>query len=109
MHMDTSDEWIFSRSGIKERRFVNDGESTSDLAIPAVENALSDAKMSKEDIDFIIFSTAHPDHYIPGSGCILQDKMSFPNIGALDIRSQCAGFIYGLSIADQYIRSGEYN
>ena len=109
MHMDTSDEWISSRSGIKERRFVNGGESTSDLAIPAVENALSDAGISKEDIDFIIFSTAHPDHYIPGSGCILQDKMSFPNIGALDIRAQCAGFVYGLSVADQYIRSGEYN
>ena len=109
MHMDTSDEWISSRSGIKERRYVKPGESTTDLAVPAVENALLDANLSREDIDFIIFSTAHPDHYIPGCGCILQDKMSFPNIGALDIRSQCAGFVYGLSVADQYIRSGEYD
>ena len=111
--MDTSDEWIYERSGIKERRVVNhhesDGVGPCDLAIPAVEEALVMANLKKEDIDFIIFSTAMPDYFLPGSGCLLQDKMGFPLIGALDIRSQCAGFIYGLSVADQYIKTGTYN
>ena len=111
--MDTSDEWIFERSGIKERRIVEhqekDGIGPSDLAIPAVEDALKMANLGKEDIDFILFSTAMPDYFLPGSGCFLQEKMGFPLIGALDIRAQCAGFIYGLSVADQYVKSGTYN
>ena len=67
------------------------------------------ASLNKEDIDLIIFSTAMPDYFLPGSGCLLQEKMGFPLIGALDIRVQCAGFIYGLSVADQFIKSGTYN
>ena len=104
--MDTSDEWIKERTGIEERRFAKDGEGPSDLAIPAVNMALDDAKINKEDIDLIIFGTISSDFYIPGSGCLLQDKMSFPTIGALDIRAACSGFIYGLSVADQYIKAG---
>ena len=111
-YMDTSDEWIQERSGIKERRVVErvetNGVGPAELAIPAVLDALKTANLSKEDIDFIIFSTAMPDYFLPGSGCLLQDKMDFPTIGALDIRAQCAGFIYGLDIADQYIKSGRY-
>ena len=112
-YMDTSDQWIQERSGIKERRVVDrdefDGIGPADLAIPAVEQALKMANLEKEDIDLIIFSTAMPDYFLPGSGCLLQEKMGFPTIGALDIRVQCAGFIYGLDIADQYIKSGRHN
>ena len=106
--MDTSDEWITDRTGIKERRYADEGVGPSDLAIPAVEKALNRSGLDKNDIDLIIFSTISPDYYLPGVGCILQHKMSFPNIGALDIRAACSGFIYGLSIADQYIKSGTF-
>ena len=106
--MDTSDEWIIERTGIKERRYADEGVGPSDLAIPAVEKALNQSGLDKKDIDLIIFATISPDYYLPGVGCILQHKMSFPNIGALDIRAACTGFIYGLSIADQYIKSGTY-
>ena len=107
--MDTSDEWIVERTGIKERRYADEGVGPSDLAIPAVEDALLDAKVTKEDIDLIVFATISSDYYIPGSGCLLQDKMGFPNIGAFDIKTSCAGFIYGLSMADQYIKSGTFS
>ncbi|UCH62319.1 MAG: ketoacyl-ACP synthase III [Fidelibacterota bacterium] len=106
--MDTSDEWIQERTGIQTRRFAADGEGTTDLAIPAVEEALKSASLTVDDIDLIIFATCTPDHYLPGSGCLLQDRMGFREIGALDIRVQCSGFVYGLSIADQYIKTGVY-
>ena len=106
--MDTSDEWIKERTGINERRYVESGVGPSDLAIPAVEQALSSAGLEVRDIDFIIFATSTPDYYAPGAGCLLQDKMGFNEIGALDIRVQCSGFIYGLSIAEQYIRTGTF-
>ena len=95
-YMDTTDQWIVERTGIKERRFADEGVGPSDLAIPAVENALQDANLSKDDIDLIIFATISSDYYIPGAGCILQDKMGFGNIGAFDIKTSCAGFIYCL-------------
>ena len=104
--MDTSDQWIQERTGIQERRFVDKGEGPSDIAIPAVEMALKNANLSVNNIDFIIFSTSTPDYYIPGSGCLIQEKMNFPNIGALDIRCACTGFIYALDIADKYIKGG---
>ena len=107
-YMDTSDEWIRERTGIQERRFVDKGVGPSDLAIPAVKQALDSAGLSVKDIDFIIFATITPDYYIPGSGCLLQDKMGFEEIGALDIRVQCSGFVYGLSIAEQYIKTGVF-
>ena len=106
--METSDQWIQDRTGIKERRFVANNEGPSDIAIPAVKMALENAKLTTDDIDFIIFSTSTPDYYIPGSGCLIQDKMGFNTIGALDIRCQCSGFIYALSVADQYIKAETY-
>ncbi len=106
--MDTSDEWIVTRTGIRERRYAAPGEGTTDLAIPAVEQALESAGLTVADIDLIIFATTTPDYMAPGSGCLLQERMGFPTIGALDIRVQCSGFIYGLSIADQYIRTGMF-
>ena len=108
-YMDTNDEWIQERTGIKERRYVENGIFTSDLAVSAVEMALENAKISKKQIGLIIFATSTPDYYAPGSGCLLQDKMNFPNIGALDIRVQCSGFVYGLSIAQQYIENNTFN
>ena len=107
--MDTSDDWIKERTGIRERRWAKKNEGPSANAIPAVEMALDNAHLTNNDIDFIIFSTSTPDYYIPGSGCLIQDKMNFKTIGALDIRCQCSGFIYALSIADQYIKSGTYS
>ena len=107
-YMDTTDEWILERTGIKERRYVEKGVGPSDLAIPATEHALKAAGLTVSDIDFIIFATSTPDFYAPGSGCVLQEKMGFNEIGALDIRVQCSGFIYGLSIAEQYIRTGNF-
>ena len=106
--MDTSNQWIRERTGIEERRFANPGEGPSDLAIPAVNMALENSKLKTDDIDFIIFATSTPDYYIPGSGCLIQEKMNFKNIGALDIRCQCSGFIYALSIADQYVKNKTY-
>ena len=108
-YMDTTDTWIRERTGIGERRYVEKGVGPSDLAIPATNNALEAAKLSVKDIDFIIFATCTPDYYIPGSGCLLQEKMGFNEIGALDIRVQCSGFVYGLSIAEQYIKTGQFN
>ena len=92
-HMDTTDEWIQERTGIKERCYVDAGVGSSDLAIPATEQALKAADLQVGDIDFIIFATSTPDFYAPGSGCLLQDKMGFNEIGALDIRVQCSGFL----------------
>ena len=105
---DTSDEWIQERTGIRTRHFAAQGESTTDLAIPAAEAALKAAGITVNDIDFIIFATSTPDYCVPGSGCLLQDRMGFREIGALDVRVQCSGFVYGLSIADQYIKTGMY-
>ena len=107
-YMNTTDEWIRERTGIRERRYVEKGVGPSDLAIPATEQALEVSGLSVQDIDFMIFATSTPDFYIPGSGCLLQEKMGFNEIGALDIRVQCSGFLYGLSIAEQYIKTGMY-
>lgn len=105
--METSDEWIQQRTGIRERRWVK-GETTSDLALKASNEAISKAGMQPSDIDLIIFATLSPDHDFPGSGCFLQDKLGIPGVPALDIRQQCSGFLYGMSIADMYIRNGVY-
>jgi 3-oxoacyl-[acyl-carrier-protein] synthase-3 len=105
---DTSDEWIRQRTGISERRYVEDGIGPADLAVPATKQALENAGVELEDIEFIIFATLNPDYFFPGSGCILQDKLGLPGIGALDVRAQCSGFIYGLSVADAFIKTGMY-
>lgn len=105
---DTSDEWIRERSGIGERRWVAEGTGPSDLAVPAVEMALADAGLEKGAIDFVIFATLSPEAWFPGSGCFLQAKLGLDTIGILDIRQQCTGFVYALSIADLYVRAGKY-
>jgi 3-oxoacyl-[acyl-carrier-protein] synthase-3 len=108
--MTTSDEWIQQRTGIKERRYVErSGIGASDLAVPATKMALEHAGLASEkDLDAIIFATLSPDHNFPGSGCFLGDKLGLPGVPALDIRNQCTGFLYGLSVADAWVRSGLY-
>lgn len=107
--MDTSDEWIQQRTGIKERRYANrTGETTTTMGAEAAKMAIADAGIEKDDIDFIVFATLSPDYYFPGCGVLLQRAMSMKTIGALDVRNQCSGFIYAISVADQFIRSGMY-
>jgi 3-oxoacyl-[acyl-carrier-protein] synthase-3 len=106
--MDTSDEWIRERSGILERRHVEPGIGTSDLAVEAARRAIADAGIDPATIDFIVAATLSPDHYFPGIGVLVQAKLGLGTIGALDVRNQCSGFIYALSAADQYIRAGTY-
>jgi 3-oxoacyl-[acyl-carrier-protein] synthase-3 len=106
--METTDEWITERTGIKERRWINNGESTSSMALEASKNAIADAGIDKSDIDFIVFATLSPDYYFPGPGVTLQKDLGIDTIGALDVRNQCSGFIYALSVADQYIKTGMY-
>ncbi|TET71554.1 MAG: ketoacyl-ACP synthase III [Candidatus Aminicenantes bacterium] len=103
--MDTSDEWIRQRSGIVERRYVEPGVGSSDLAYEAALRAIEAAKIDKSEIDFIIAATLSPDHYFPGIGVIVQAKLGLSGIGALDVRNQCTGFIYALSVAEQYIKT----
>ena len=108
-HMETSDEWIQERTGIKERRYAKPHEeSTSLMGIKAAQVAMDRAGVTADDIDFIIFATLSPDYYFPGCGVLLQREMGIKNCGALDIRNQCSGFIYGLSIADQFVKTGMY-
>lgn len=107
--MDTSDEWIQQRTGIRQRYWVEGLTNTSDLALEASLRALESSKVKKEEIDMIVFATLSPDHDFPGTGCFLQEKLGLAGIPAIDIRQQCTGFIYGVSIADQYIRSGTMN
>jgi 3-oxoacyl-[acyl-carrier-protein] synthase-3 len=109
--MDTSDEWIQERTGIKERRYgKKHEETTTTMGARAAELAIERAGIQKEDVDFIIFATLSPDYYFPGCGVLVQRELGITNteVGALDIRNQCSGFVYGLSIADQFIKSGMY-
>lgn len=105
---DTSDEWIYSRSGIKERRWVEEPASTAELGYFAAQEALASAGKRPEDLDLIIFATLSPDMYFPGCGVLLQHRLGLETTPALDIRQQCSGFVYGLSIAQQYIETGRY-
>ena len=107
--MDTSDAWIQERTGIKERRFADrTGETTATMGIAAARIAMDRAKVDPSDIDFIIFATLSPDYYFPGCGVLVQRELKMKEVGALDVRNQCSGFIYALSIADQFIRTGTY-
>jgi 3-oxoacyl-[acyl-carrier-protein] synthase-3 len=106
--MNTSDEWIRQRSGIVERRYAEPGVGSSDLAYEAALRAIEDAKIDKSEIDFIIAATLSPDHYFPGIGVIVQAKLGLSGIGALDVRNQCTGFLYALSVAEQYIKTQTY-
>ena len=106
--MDTSDEWIRTRTGITERHWAADDQATSDLAVEATRVALDRAGMKAADLDCIVFATLSPDHLFPGAGVYLQRKLGVANIPCLDVRNQCSGFIYGLSVADAWIRTGQY-
>lgn len=104
--MDTSDEWIHQRTGIRERRWVDGNVGATDLAEPAARAALAEAGLEAKDLDLIIFATLSPDINFPGSSCLLQARLGIPGVATLDIRNQCTGFIYGLATADAFIRSG---
>ncbi len=108
--MDTNDAWIQERTGIKERRHIKkgDGNSTSTMGVKAAKIALERANVSADDIDLIIFATLSPDMYFPGGGVRVQEMMNMRTIPALDVRNQCSGFVYALSVADQYIKTGMY-
>jgi 3-oxoacyl-[acyl-carrier-protein] synthase-3 len=107
--MDTNDEWIQERTGIKERRHIIRGQdTTTSMGVKAAKIAIERSEISNDDIDFIIFATISPDYYFPGPGVELQKELGLKTIGALDIRNQCSGFVYALSIADQFIKTGMY-
>ena len=108
-YMDTSDEWIQERTGIKERRYADrTGETTTTMGVEAATIAIERAGITPQDIDFIVFATLSPDYYFPGCGVLLQRAMKMKEIGALDVRNQCSGFVYALSVADQFIKTGMY-
>lgn len=108
-YMDTSDEWIQERTGIKERRFAHrTEETTTTMGVEAAKIAIERAGITTQDIDFIVFATLSPDYYFPGCGVLLQRAMKMKEIGALDVRNQCSGFVYALSVADQFIKTGMY-
>ncbi len=107
--MDTNDEWIQERTGIKERRHVDsEADTTTSMGVKAAKIAIDRAGISKDDIDFIVFATLSPDYYFPGPGVLVQRDLGIATVGALDVRNQCSGFVYGLSVADQYVKSGMY-
>jgi 3-oxoacyl-[acyl-carrier-protein] synthase III len=108
-YMDTSDEWIQERTGIKERHFASrTEETTTTMGVEAAKIAIERAGTTAQDIDFIIFATLSPDYYFPGCGVLVQRAMKMKEIGALDVRNQCSGFVYALSVGDQFIKSGMY-
>lgn len=108
--MDTSHDWIVERTGIQERRHIKkgDGNTTATMGVKAAKIAIERAQIDKKDIDLILFATLSPDYYFPGSGVIVQQHLEIPNCPAMDIRNQCSGFIYALSTADQFIKTGMY-
>ncbi len=106
--METTDEWIRQRTGIETRHWVEGTTTTSDLALRASQQALDMAGVSAPELDLIVMATISPDHEFPGAGCFLQEKLGAPGIASLDIRQACTGFVYGISIADQFIRTGMY-
>lgn len=106
--MDTSDEWIRVRSGIRERRYADPGQSSTDLGIMAAAQAIAQAGLTPADIDAVIFATMTPDRLLPGNGPLLQKGLGLRDIPTFDIRQQCSGFLYGLELADLFIQSGRY-
>ena len=108
--MDTNDEWITERTGIKERRHIKkgDGNTTASMGVKAAKIAIERAGVSKDDIDLIVFATLSPDYYFPGCGVQVQEMLEIDTCPALDVRNQCSGFIYAVSVADQFIKTGMY-
>ena len=107
--MDTTEEWIVQRTGIRERRFVDPGTGASDLGVQASRVAIERAGLTPKDIQFLVFATLSPDMFFPGCGVLVQEKMGMDTIGALDVRTQCTGFLYGLSVAEAYVKAGFYD
>jgi 3-oxoacyl-[acyl-carrier-protein] synthase-3 len=107
--IDTNDEWIQERTGIQERRHIINGEdTTTTMGVKAAKIAIERAGISNDEVDFVIFATLSPDYYFPGPGVLVQRDLGLKTVGALDIRNQCSGFVYALSVADQYIKTGMY-
>jgi 3-oxoacyl-[acyl-carrier-protein] synthase-3 len=106
--METSDEWIRERTGIRERRWVREGTENSDLALEATRKALDKAGWKASDVEAIVYASLSSDHMFPGDGCHLNRKLGIPGVPALDVRNQCSGFLYGLAVADAWIRIGMY-
>ncbi len=108
--METNDEWIQERTGIKERRWVKEGsdDTTASMGVKAAKIAIERAGIDKDDIDFIVFATLSPDMYFPGPGVQVQHALDIKTVGAIDVRNQCSGFVYGISVADQFIKTGMY-
>ncbi|MDO8501319.1 MAG: beta-ketoacyl-ACP synthase III [Gemmatimonadaceae bacterium] len=106
--MDTSDEWIIQRTGIRQRHWIVEGESGTALAKIAAERAIAAAGLSANDVELILYATVSPDHFAPGNGVFLQRDLGVGEIPAIDIRTQCSGFVYSMSIADAYVRAGMY-
>jgi len=107
--IDTNDEWIQERTGIQERRHIIRGEdTTTSMGVKAAKIAIERSGVTAEDIDFVVFATLSPDYYFPGPGVLVQRDLGLRTVGALDVRNQCSGFVYALSVADQYIKTGMY-
>ena len=106
--METSDAWIQERTGIRERHWVREGTDNSDLALEATRRALARAGWEAKDLEAIVYASISPDHMFPGDGCFLNAKLGIPGVPALDLRNQCSGFLYGLAVADAWIRIGMY-
>lgn len=107
--IETSDEWIQERTGIKERRHIIPGQdTTTSMGVKAAQIAIERSGVAKEAIDFVVFATLSPDYYFPGPGVLVQRDLGLKTVGALDVRNQCSGFVYALSVADQYIKTGMY-
>ncbi|MBC5841363.1 MAG: ketoacyl-ACP synthase III [Flavobacteriaceae bacterium] len=107
--IDTTDEWIQERTGIEERRHIIRGEdTTTSMGVKAAKIAIERSGVAKEDIDFVVFATLSPDYYFPGPGVLVQRDLGLRTVGALDVRNQCSGFVYAVSVADQYIKTGMY-
>jgi len=104
--MDTSDEWIVQRTGVRERRYVDPGTGSSHLGAEAAAKAIAAAGLTVNDIDLIVFATLSPDHVFPGNGVLVQHQLGMRSVGALDVRDQCTGFVYGLSVAEAYVKGG---
>ena len=107
--IDTSDDWIQERTGIMERRYVEDDQdTTTTMGVKAARIAIERSGIDKDEIDFIVFATLSPDYYFPGPGVLVQRDLGLRTVGAVDVRNQCSGFVYGISLADQYIKTGMY-
>ncbi|OGK06512.1 MAG: 3-oxoacyl-ACP synthase [Candidatus Riflebacteria bacterium GWC2_50_8] len=107
--VDTTDEWIVSRTGIRERRQIPDGQTLLELSIPAARQAIANAGLTPEDIDLIVYATFTPDYQVPSTACLLQDKLGCKKAGAFDLQAACTGFVYASSIAAQFIATSVYN